>query len=136
MNIKLVVIGVCLLVVCGLVAAMALGDKASKAKPKPTTTTTRATTTTTTTQATTTTTTTTQPTTTLVNSCSDTDGGLNPLVLGTVSGVNYGQQYSHTDLCNNTIMLLEYACSGNISYGAPVFCDMNYTGCANGACYI
>jgi len=88
---------------------------------------------------TTTTSTTTTSTTTIPNSCSDTDGGIVPEVIGTVSGYYSGSPYNYTDNCltfppNMTNYLNEYYCSGNRQYMQQINCEMNYTSCSNGAC--
>ena len=69
------------------------------------------------------------------DSCSDTDGGFNLLVQGTVSGYLDGDPYSHTDECNGTV-LLEWYCSGGGTQPAvwPFECAGNFTTCSNGAC--
>ncbi len=74
-------------------------------------------------------------TTTIANSCSDTDGGLRIDVKGDVSGYYGGLPYSYTDICMNSTLLTEYACSGTSWTSTTVWCAMNnYTICLNGAC--
>lgn len=78
-------------------------------------------------------------TTTIPNSCSDTDGGWNVNVKGTVSGYYSSRSYSYTDYCipSNTTstMLWEYYCSGGLEYGGTWNCASNTTtSCVDGAC--
>jgi hypothetical protein len=70
------------------------------------------------------------------NGCSDTDGGYNVEVQGTVSGSSNGNQYSYTDYCveNNATILVEYYCIGSQWYSDAFDCLTNHTGCLNGAC--
>jgi hypothetical protein len=86
------------------------------------------------------------------NTCSDTDGGNYPWVLGTVSGYYAGSNYSYSDYCLSSAMVAEYYCNNSInrtiqgvncgtdSYGAA-YCSegnvyKNYTdySCSIGAC--
>lgn len=67
------------------------------------------------------------------DSCSDTDGGGNPLIQGTVSGYKNDSQYSYTDYCNGT-KVIEHYCMGTQSGNTPIECAYNYTSCSNGAC--
>jgi len=46
------------------------------------------------------------------DSCSDSDGGFNPKVKGTVSGYQDGIYYSYTDVCIDVRTLREYYCVG------------------------
>ncbi|MFH1916802.1 MAG: hypothetical protein ABIJ21_06070 [Nanoarchaeota archaeon] len=72
------------------------------------------------------------------NSCSDTDGGINLPVLGTVSGFYINQTYNYTDFCVDSDQLYEYYCGGNYQYGFATSCSggnqTNYTGCSVGRC--
>ncbi|MBW2977202.1 hypothetical protein KY347_07205 [Candidatus Woesearchaeota archaeon] len=69
------------------------------------------------------------------DSCSDSDGGWFPELLGTVSGYLNDQQYSYDDYCFNNITLMEYSCSGSYAYNGIVSCIGNLTAsCLNGAC--
>ncbi len=65
------------------------------------------------------------------NSCSDTDGGLNFGVQGTVSGYLNGNSYSYTDFCADPGAVYEYYCSGTKSLSVIGNCTAN---CTNGAC--
>jgi hypothetical protein len=67
------------------------------------------------------------------NECSDTDGGMNYMVQGTVSGTRNGFDFDHTDSCNETI-LTEWYCSGDNPTDTTYVCGGNFTGCTNGAC--
>ncbi|MFH1510802.1 MAG: hypothetical protein ABIF10_03860 [Candidatus Woesearchaeota archaeon] len=72
------------------------------------------------------------------NTCIDTDGGLNALFKGTVSGVYYSSQYNYTDYCltNDTAKLVEYYCSGSMWYNYLHSCNLNMTThCYDGRCY-
>jgi len=53
------------------------------------------------------------PTPTPRNYCSDSDGGLNYGVPGSVSGFSGGVYYKYDDICNNKNSLTEYYCSSN-----------------------
>ncbi|HJX05821.1 MAG TPA: hypothetical protein VJ461_03860 [Candidatus Nanoarchaeia archaeon] len=67
------------------------------------------------------------------NWCNDTDGGINPLVKGTVIISNGSQQ---TDVCRNTKDLFEFFCNHINGIEATII-DCNYTygiSCSNGAC--
>ena len=70
--------------------------------------------------------------------CSDNDGGINPLLKGTVSGEDNSVPFSNTDFCISSILLREYYCGGRSSDYDPLAQDMNCTGnttsCSNGAC--
>lgn len=69
------------------------------------------------------------------DSCSDTDGGFNVLVQGTVSGYEDGSPYNNTDFCiTNTTMVNEYYCSGTRHYSSSYDCSLNTTSCVSGAC--
>ena len=70
------------------------------------------------------------------NSCSDSDGGQDVLVLGTVSGYYNGNPYSNTDYCRaNDTYLKEFYCSSVYQYSHAYYCE-NITGgpCVNGIC--
>lgn len=71
------------------------------------------------------------------DSCSDTDGGWNVMVQGTVSGYDNGSPYKYTDFCiENSTLVMEYYCLGD-SWGSSTYdCDTgNFTtSCSNGAC--
>ncbi len=80
-------------------------------------------------------------TTTIPNSCSDTDGGWNVNLKGTVSGYYGGSPYSLSDFClpsNTTVtMLNEYYCSGGRYYSGTWNCanvNATTTACVDGAC--
>lgn len=68
------------------------------------------------------------------DSCSDTDGGNEPYVQGTVSGFLSGQEYSYTDYCFinqtvNTTALMEYYCWSDMPFNYSLNCE-----CVDGAC--
>ncbi len=74
------------------------------------------------------------------DSCSDTDGGIEALIRGTVSGYKNNASYNNTDFCMNTNTTIEYYCGGiggksarneTISCSSPSY---NKTSCSNGAC--
>jgi hypothetical protein len=85
-------------------------------------------------------------------SCSDTDGGINLPVQGTVSGYYNKVPYSNTDSCVDSGNVLEYYCTGDYAYNSQNSCGTdgyqgsnyclsgniyrNYTdySCATGAC--
>ena len=76
------------------------------------------------------------------DSCSDTDGGIAPLVMGTVSGYLNGNSYSLSDFCieiiNATALdatMREYYCTGTSRNSQVVNCTVyGKTSCSNGAC--
>jgi len=72
----------------------------------------------------------------LCDSCSDTDGGFNEYVQGTVYGIDEGQNYTHTDYCASGTNLMEYYCIGIQWLNWETECMVgNQTGtCVNGAC--
>ena len=82
------------------------------------------------------TTTTTPPTTTttIPDSCTDTDGGWEPFVKGTVSGYLNEEPYSYTDYCFDNQTLNEYYCSGGRPYSGLSHCGNVTTSCSNGVC--
>ncbi|MFH0978681.1 MAG: hypothetical protein V1837_05245 [Candidatus Woesearchaeota archaeon] len=49
---------------------------------------------------------------TIPDSCSDTDGGNNIVILGTTSGIKNEASYSDTDYCVDSSNVFEYYCSG------------------------
>jgi hypothetical protein len=63
------------------------------------------------------------------NSCTDTDGGNNPGVQGTVYGIAVGRGYNITDTCLNETSLKEYVCYSAKYSNMVVNCN-----CVNGAC--
>lgn len=74
--------------------------------------------------------------------CSDTDGGRNFLVRGTVSGIlQTGLPYNLTDYCTSGTHILEYLCSGStpqsylVGCSAPAGVGPGYI-CQNGACVL
>lgn len=69
------------------------------------------------------------------NSCSDTDGGIKPLINGTVTGYLDNTFYSNTDACIDGTNLREYYCSGTYAFNTNLNCLTNTTTvCSNGAC--
>lgn len=70
------------------------------------------------------------------NTCTDSDGGLNYYVQGTVYGYNSSAgNYSYTDACVNSIRLEEWYCYGTYPQYQLHDCPTNYS-CSNGACVI
>jgi hypothetical protein len=67
------------------------------------------------------------------DTCSDTDGGYQPYLQGTVSGVNSGWPFSGTDFCAGDTVV-EYYCTGQHWATGNFTCGGNSTGCSNGAC--
>jgi hypothetical protein len=67
------------------------------------------------------------------NSCSDTDGGQNVLVRGTVSGISNGKAFSFSDDCSSASNVYEGYCQGSSSKAAILTCGAG-TICQNGAC--
>jgi hypothetical protein len=66
------------------------------------------------------------------DSCSDTDGGYNLNVTGTVSGYSFGYPYNLTDFCvNGSAALIEYYCDDGYT---PYTSDYIECNCYNGAC--
>jgi hypothetical protein len=69
------------------------------------------------------------------DSCTDSDGGSNLFVKGTVSGYFDNIPYSKTEICLSSTELLEYYCGGNYHYNFTYNCAGNMTSaCSNGAC--
>lgn len=70
------------------------------------------------------------------NSCTDSDGGVIPLIKGTVSGYKNNYPYSYTDVCGGNFFLREYYCQGNAYSYTTVSCQISNTTthCYNGAC--
>ena len=69
-------------------------------------------------------------------SCSDSDGGQNTNVRGTVNTTNSTGNFTFTDVCNSSSTVREYYCdtSGNNSAEYTIWnCNLGYT-CSNGAC--
>ena len=68
--------------------------------------------------------------------CSDTDGGGNKFVKGTINGVDTtGSKFEMTDYCTSDGRLKEYRC--NIGQGDPSWENIYYycdNGCVDGAC--
>lgn len=64
------------------------------------------------------------------DTCTDTDGGQDVFVFGTVSGMVNGTNYTYSDSCSGDYLLEQY-CDGN--YRA-VSVNVCYYGCENGAC--
>lgn len=72
---------------------------------------------------------------TQTNSCTDSDGGFNTIVKGTVSGQQNGAPYSFTDYCVGSTSIHEYYCVGGAPNGFDQVCQGNTTNiCSNGAC--
>jgi len=70
-------------------------------------------------------------------SCSDTDGGINTEVKGTISWYENGYFANITDYCIDTTYLKEYYCSGTSNSSLIYNCKNigpDYT-CSNGRCY-
>jgi len=73
-------------------------------------------------------------TTTIPDSCTDTDGGWEPSVKGTVSGYLNEEPYNYTDYCFDDQNLNEYYCSGERPYSGLSHCGNVTTACSNGVC--
>lgn len=73
------------------------------------------------------------------SSCSDTDGGINKTVKGTISGyTENGNSYSSTDYCTTDtcapeLCVREYFCDGPMTGSQELHCDSG-TACIDGAC--
>lgn len=66
--------------------------------------------------------------------CSDSDGGIKRITIGTVSGVDTnGNSYSYTDECTGDNTLKEYSCSENNYLSQSITCNPGIV-CRNGAC--
>ena len=70
----------------------------------------------------------------LSDTCKDSDYGLVPVVLGTVSGYKDSVNYSYTDVCDDSSMLKEYYCNGTHALSRLILCTGNYIGCSDGIC--
>lgn len=71
----------------------------------------------------------------IANSCNDTDGGLDPLWLGSVFGYLNGNYYMDTDTCDGSgRYLTEWQCSGAFKNSTTIDCRDYYTNCTLGAC--
>ncbi|MBU2559946.1 hypothetical protein KKA03_03535 [archaeon] len=68
------------------------------------------------------------------DSCSDTDGGWNTELFGTISGYQNGTQYGFDEVCLDSTMLLEYYCNGGSAESYVWDCVNMTTSCVNGAC--
>lgn len=71
--------------------------------------------------------------TTTPDSCSDSDGGINTGVFGTISGVYWGAPFSITDYCQDANVIVENYCNNNAPYNQLARCPMNQT-CQGGVC--
>lgn len=72
---------------------------------------------------------------TVVDTCSDTDGGFRFDIFGTASGLLNLVPYSYSDYCSDATTLVEYYCGGNHQYSYSTSCLNNMTTvCTNGAC--
>ena len=64
--------------------------------------------------------------------CADSDGGISPGIVGTVSGFRVdGEPYERTDVCKSDILLKEYYCDGAVKAFVIVAC---HGGCIDGRC--
>jgi len=72
----------------------------------------------------------------IANSCRDTDGGINRLVRGTVSGYSGGNRYAYTDFCltNQSASLKEYYCMNTSWTSTSINCWAYNGTCLNGTC--
>jgi len=64
-------------------------------------------------------------------SCTDSDGGINYYVKGTVRYFDGAGYYNYSDYCFSSTGLYERYCSGNYVYGTTYYCPY---GCSDGAC--
>lgn len=72
---------------------------------------------------------------TKLNSCSDTDSGINIAVQGSVSGTYSGRRYTNTDSCISSATLTEYYCNNNLRQQTNIDCVLNgYSSCSSGKC--
>jgi len=67
------------------------------------------------------------------DSCSDTDGGKDIFIQGTVSGYQNDNPYEYTDYCVGNMTIMEYYCSGTTPLNTDYPC-VNATSCFSGAC--
>ena len=65
--------------------------------------------------------------------CTDSDGGSNSLVRGTVTITASNGTTTYTDICSTGTSVYEYFCSGNAVSSGSVSCAAGYS-CSNGAC--
>ena len=68
------------------------------------------------------------------NSCTDTDGGFNTLVKGSVFGYLGGDFYNYTDYCTDNLTVKEYYCWNDQPYNANMPCLNMTTCCSDGKC--
>jgi len=69
------------------------------------------------------------------DSCSDTDGGIETTVYGSVSGYDNNVPYSINDYCMNSTTISENFCAGASSVSYSLSCvNQNTTSCVSGAC--
>jgi hypothetical protein len=71
----------------------------------------------------------------MLDSCNDSDRGMNVTKFGTVSGYQVNVQYSKADSCDGNY-LKEYYCVGNYSNNTIIPCTGEYVECNNGACLL
>ena len=65
------------------------------------------------------------------DNCTDSDGGVNTQIKGTMSGVLNNTLYSYTDACSSSIDLDEHHCSGTRPYHSDFICTL--APCIDGA---
>ncbi len=82
----------------------------------------------------TTTTSTSTTTTTILNSCFDSDGGINAFVFGNITGYQSGSPYAYYDACGNSTVLTERVCSGTSPSFNYVNCVASNATCISGRC--
>ena len=71
-----------------------------------------------------------------VNSCNESDGGINKFVAGNVSGTFNGFSYNYNDVCRTNVTLTEYYCSGGLAFNQTISCSINgSTYCSFGRCF-
>ncbi len=71
------------------------------------------------------------------DSCTDSDGGYNQQVAGSVSGTKSGQQFIIADFCIGQSLQVEYYCSGNQAYNYTQGCPIGNGSigtCTSGRC--
>ncbi|MFH1443742.1 MAG: PEGA domain-containing protein [Candidatus Micrarchaeota archaeon] len=66
--------------------------------------------------------------------CTDSDGGENYYLKGSVSGLSNGIAYSHSDTCDSSSRLIEYVCDGYDFERFFITCPVSKPICSNGAC--
>lgn len=75
------------------------------------------------------------PTTTILNSCEDSDGGIEVGIKGDVTGFFNGSPFLYSDKCHNSDTIEEMSCDGTRFINNTLPCSsFGYTSCSNGVC--